>query len=256
MPAHLDEILVPPADRAPSSVPGGADDARQLPQAVLWDMDGTLIDSEKYWMAAERELVHAHGGVWTHEDALALVGNPLDTSAVVFQAAGVELGVEEIIEFLISRVTAQVTQDVPWQSGAREALAWLRANDVPCALVTMSYRSLADAFVARAPEGTFAAVVTGDEVTHGKPHPEPYLRAAELLGVRIEDCLVIEDSPAGIGSALACGAVAVGVEVMVPLPASPRLTRLTSLVELTPALVDRVTRGEVIDLLAPGAAEV
>ncbi|MEP7763184.1 HAD family phosphatase [Sanguibacter sp. 25GB23B1] len=231
----------------------GTEGSRVLPAAVLWDMDGTLIDSEQYWMAAEHELVRSHGGVWTHEDALSLVGNPLDASAEILQAHGVDLSVDEIITFLITRVTARVSAEVPWQPGAVEALAWLRELDVPCALVTMSYRSLADAFVERTPAGTFAAVVTGDEVTHGKPHPEPYLRAAEILGVRIEDCLVVEDSPAGIGSALACGGIPVGVEVLVPLSDSPRLTRLPSLRDLTPDLVDRVVRGEVIDLLAPTA---
>lgn len=233
--------------------PDGGGGSRLLPAAVLWDMDGTLIDSEQYWMAAEHELVRSHGGVWTHEDALSLVGNPLDASAEILRAHGVDLSVDEIITFLITRVTAQVSAQVPWQPGAVEALAWLRALDVPCALVTMSYRSLADAFVERTPAGTFAAVVTGDEVTHGKPHPEPYLRAAELLGVPIEDCLVVEDSPAGVGSALACGAIPVGVEVLVPLPDSPRLTRLPSLHHLTPELVDRAVRGEVIDLLTPAA---
>ena len=229
------------------------EDVRALPAAVLWDMDGTLIDSEPHWMAAEHELVRAHGGVWTHEDALGLVGSPLPAAAVVFQAHGVDLPADEIVDFLVARVGAQVSVRVPWQPGAAETLAWLRAKDVPCALVTMSYRSLADAFVAQTPDGTFAAVVAGDEVTHGKPHPEAYLRAAELLGVAIEECLVVEDSPSGIGSALACGAIAVGVEVMVPLPDSPRLTRLSSVGQLTPELVDRVVRGEVIDLLGRAA---
>ncbi|PFG33320.1 HAD family hydrolase [Sanguibacter antarcticus] len=256
MPSHLDDSVAPAAATGPQGAADPAvlavdqpDRALALPRAVLWDLDGTLIDSEPYWMAAEYELVRSRGGSWTHDDALSLVGNPLGSSALILQAHGVDLSVEEIITFLITRVAAQVAGAVPWQPGAAEALAWLRANDVPCALVTMSYRSLADSFVARAPAGTFAAVVAGDEVTHGKPHPEPYLRAAELLGVPIEECLVVEDSPAGVGSALACGAVAVGVEVMVPLPVSSRLSRLSSLHDFTPDLVDRVVRGEVIDLL-------
>lgn len=248
MPSFLDDVRAPAADQDAQP-----DTALRLPRAVLWDMDGTLIDSEKYWMDAERELVRSFGGEWSDEDALGLVGNPLVESAVILQGHGVALEVEEIIEFLITRVTAHVSAEVPWQPGAVDVLTWLRTSGVPCALVTMSYRSLADAFVARAPRGVFSVVVTGDEVTHGKPHPEPYLRAAQMLGVPIEDCLVVEDSPAGIGSALACGGIAVGVEVMVPVPAMPRLTRIASLRDLTPELVDRAVRGEVIDLLRPSA---
>lgn len=221
-----------------------------LPDAVLWDMDGTLIDSEPYWMAAETELCAAHGVEWTHEDGLSLVGNPLAASAEVLRARGVDLPAEQIIDYLISRVAAAIADSVPWQPGARELLVELAAAGVPCALVTMSYQSLVDPFVAAAPAGTFAATVSGDEVENGKPHPEAYLTAAERLGVDVTRCVAVEDSPAGLGSATASGARVVGVQAMLPVAAAPGLSRVGSLADLGLAGIARVARGDVVDLLA------
>src|SRR5690606_12389082 len=111
----------------------------------------------------------------------------------------------------------------------RELLVALREAAVPCALVTMSYRQLAEPVVALAPEGAFQALVCGDDVERGKPHPEPYLRAADLLGVDVERCVAIEDSPTGIASARAAGAATLGVEAVVPVEAEPGLSRTPSL---------------------------
>lgn len=219
------------------------------PAAVLWDMDGTLINSEPYWMAAETELVEAHGGRWSHEDGLGLVGNALDVSAGVLRSAGVDLGIDEIVDLLVEQVTSQVLGRVPWQAGAYALLGELVAAGIPSALVTMSFRRLADAVVSGAPANTFAAVVCGDEVVHGKPDPEPYLRAAAALGVDVTRCVAVEDSPAGVASALASGARTIGVRVMVPIEPRPGLSRIASLADLDLELLHRVAGGEVVDLL-------
>ena len=97
----------------------------------------------------------------------------------------------------------------------------------------MSYRRLAEAVVGGLPEGTFGAVVTGDEVREGKPHPEPYLRAADLLGVDPRRCVAVEDSPTGVASAAAAGCVTVAVEGVVDVPPAPGLIRIGSLRDLT-----------------------
>jgi HAD superfamily hydrolase (TIGR01509 family) len=223
------------------------------PAAVLWDMDGTLIDTEPYWMAAETELVEAHGGSWGHEQGLAMVGQPLLVSAQILRDHGVPLPPEEIVDFLIRRVIEEVERDVPWQPGARELLTALADAGVPCALVTMSYRSLADTFVAAAPAGVFRAVVTGDVVTHGKPHPEAYLTAADQLGVDPARCVAVEDSPAGIGSAMAAGARTIGVEAVLPVDPRPGLSRVSSLADLDLDDLARIADGAVLDLIAPAA---
>lgn len=219
-----------------------------LPDAVLWDMDGTLVDTEPYWIRAEHELVEAHGGHWSHEKALQLVGNPLLTSAQVLQDAGVDMPVEDIVDHLLRRVTTQVRARVPWQPGARELLAALAGAGVPCALVTMSYAVLAEEVVSRGPEQAFTTLVTGDQVTRGKPDPEPYLVAAERLGVDPRRCVAIEDSPTGIASALAAGARTLGVEAVVPVPHLSGLSRASSLTRVDLGTVARIAAGEVLDL--------
>ncbi|WP_062518153.1 HAD family hydrolase [Demequina gelatinilytica] len=216
------------------------------PAAVLWDMDGTLIDSEPYWIAAETELCRSFGVGWTHEDGLQLVGNPLLVSAQVLIERGVDLEPEEVITYLLGRVTAQVRERTPWMDDARGLLDAVVSAGIPCALVTMSYSMLADAFVSRAADA-FAVVVTGDQVTHGKPHPEPYLTAAERLGVDITRCIAIEDSPAGIGSAHASGAATIGVRRLIPVEKRPGLSRVASLAGLDVDMLGRLVDGHVVD---------
>ena len=142
---------------------------------------------------------------------------------------------ERIVDELLARVISRVTEHVPWRPGARELLSALRDEGVPSALVTMSWRSLADAVVGALPEGTFAAVVTGDEVSHGKPHPEPYRAAARLLGVSPEDCVAIEDSPTGVRSAVAAGVPTLAVPHVVAVPEIRGAVHLRPLSGLTPA---------------------
>ncbi len=181
-------------------------------------MDGTIIDTEPFWMKAETELVHSYGGTWSHEDALTLVGQGLDHSARVLQSRGVELGEDEIVQLLTGIVVNRVVEEgLPWRPGARELLKELRAAGIPTALVTMSIRRLAVMVDEAIEFDAFDVVVAGDDVTHSKPHPEAYLRAAELLGVDPIDCVAIEDSNPGVGAAVASGAATIGVPLNVAL---------------------------------------
>ncbi|WP_291377991.1 HAD family phosphatase [Demequina sp.] len=199
-----------------------------LPAAVLWDMDGTLIDTEPYWMEAEASLAHRFGIAWTDEDGLSLVGNPLDTSARVLIDRGVRLEPGEIISTMIEQVSGKARAHMPWLADSRSLLDELIAAGVPCALVTMSIGSLVDTFVEAAGD-VFAAVVTGDQVRHGKPDPEAYITAARRLGVDPGQCVAIEDSPAGARSAHDSGAVTLAVRRHAPLPSLPGVSRLSSL---------------------------
>lgn len=200
------------------------------PAAVFWDMDGTLVDTEPYWMASEVELVSSFGGVWTHEDGLQMVGLGLWNSAEILRAAGVDLSADEIVQWLTDRVQQKLDTDgVPWRPGARELLADLRERGIPTALVTMSVRRMAEQIVAKIPFDAFDVIVSGDEVTEAKPHPEPYLRAAELLGVDVTDAVAIEDSLVGLTSAVASGAATIGVPHIVALPESAEHTLWASL---------------------------
>jgi HAD superfamily hydrolase (TIGR01509 family) len=195
----------------------------ELPAAVLWDMDGTLVDTEPYWIATEYELAGRHGGRWSEADALALVGNDLlDSGRYIRDHMGIDLEPEQIVEELLDGVVRRVRDVVPWRPGAVELVLALRAAGVPLALVTMSYDRFVAPILAQLPPETFRVVVTGDRVERGKPHPEPYLTAAAALGLDAGDCLAIEDSNTGAKSAEAAGCLVLVVENHVPVLAGER----------------------------------
>ncbi len=200
------------------------------PAAILWDMDGTLVDTEPFWIECEHALVAEHGGTWTDEDAHSLVGFDLIDAAVELRdRGGVDLEPARIVEILLDGVLARVAEHLPWRPGARELLASCAAAGIPSVLVTMSWRRVAEAVVAAAPDGSFAASVAGDEVGRGKPDPEPYLKAAAEVGADPRDCVAIEDSPTGVASALAAGCATLGVPHVVALPPTVGLTVVDSL---------------------------
>ena len=204
-----------------------------FPAAVLWDMDGTLVDTEPYWFEAEFELVAEFDGTWTEDDALSLVGfDLLDSAHELRTRGGVRLEPDQVVDRLLQSVIARVAQALPWRPGAPELLADCVAAKIPCVMVTMSWRRLAEAVIASAPTGSFVTSITGDEVSNGKPDPEPYLAAAAALGVDPADCVAIEDSPTGVASALAAGCATLGVPHVVPVAAAPGLTLVDSLVGL------------------------
>ena len=218
-------------------------------------MDGPHVDTEPYWLAAEHELVGAHGGTWTHEDAMSLVGNPLRESArILRERGGVDLPVDEIVAFLIGRVIEQVRVEVPWQPGARELLTALREAGVPCALVTMSYRELAQPVAEMAPPDAFQVPVAPAQPARVSPDPEPDRLAPQRPGVDGTRCVAIEDSPAGIASARAAGAATLGVEAVVPVLPAPGLSRTPSLELVDVALLSRLVAGDVVDLMEDDAA--
>lgn len=190
-----------------------------LPAAVLFDLDGTLIDSEPYWMKSERELAKNHGANWTEEDGASLIGLSLqDSSRIIKERIGSDLEPQQIIDHLTSAVNAHLEREIPWRPGAKELLRLLRRKGVKTALVTMSMRRTALQVVDAIGFKAFDVVVAGDDVRHGKPHPEPYLLAAEKLGVKPGDCVAFEDSITGLLSAEAAGTKAVGIPNLMVIP--------------------------------------
>ncbi len=193
-------------------------------------MDGTIIDTEPIWQQSQVELTAEHGAEWTHEDGLSLVGSGLERSGEILRDKGVDMEVEEIVQWMTSYVMERLEHgDLPWRPGARELVEELHDRGIPTALVTMSRRRMAlvaaDAFGARG----FRVVVAGDDVEHPKPHPEAYLTAAAQLGVDPTTCIAIEDSATGVAAAAASGAVTIGVEHIVPLAGTAGDVHLTSL---------------------------
>ena len=202
--------------------------------AVLWDMDGTIVDTEPYWIEAEYALAERHGGTWDDQHALNLVGSDLlDSGRYIREHMGIDLEPAQIVEELLDGVVTRVEQDVPWCPGAVDLLDALGRQGVPCALVTMSYRRFVAPVLEALPPDTFRVVVTGDSVSRGKPHPEPYLTAARLLGVDPADCLAIEDSNTGARSAEAAGCTVLVVQNHVPVLPGPRRVFRDTLVGTT-----------------------
>ncbi len=191
-----------------------------LPHAVLWDMDGTLIDSEHHWLSSEKELATAHGVIWTEEDGLDLVGmSLLDSSKVIKEKLRSSLAPEEIIDQLTAMVTSKLADHLPWRPGALDLLRELKDAGVKTALVTMSMRTMALRVAESIGFDAFDLVVAGDDVQFGKPHPEPYLKAASLLGVDPANCVAFEDSKTGLTSAEIAGTMAIGIPNVVRIPA-------------------------------------
>lgn len=206
-------------------------------------MDGTIVDTEPYWIAAEYALVEAHGGTWNDTHAHNLVGNALIDSAVyIREHGGVDLDPPQIVERLLDDVVVAARRQVPWRPGAVALLSALRDRGVPCALVTMSYARLAATITDELHADTFATVVTGDQVRDGKPHPEAYLTAAARLGVDPARCVAIEDSPTGIRSAEAAGCLVVAVPHNVPIEPAEGRELVSSLVDVDVDGLDALLR--------------
>lgn len=207
-------------------------------------MDGTLVDTEPLWIAAEKELVVSYGGRWTDEMAHELVGSPLLVSGqLIRDNSPVTLSAEEIVDYLLERVIAGMRRHVPWRPGAELLLQSLVARGVPNALVTMSYASFAGVLVDAVPAGTFSVVVTGDTVSHGKPHPEAYLTAVEQLGVDAADCVAIEDSIPGVRAAVAAGVPTIAVPHIIEIPTIAGATPVDSLTSLRAGDLRRMAAG-------------
>jgi HAD superfamily hydrolase (TIGR01509 family) len=205
-------------------------------QAVLWDMDGTLVDSEPVWARVQIDLLSSLGAAWTIEDCVALVGSDLGDAVKVWMSripAGA-IEPDELAERMYGEVVRTLKEEVVFRPGAVELLQSLKRDGVPCALVSASYRVMIDAVMSHLPPDLFDVIVAGDEVTHGKPHPEPYLTAARELDVDPVDCVVIEDSPGGTASGTAAGAFVVAVPQWVGIPAAPRRLVIESLETVTP----------------------
>lgn len=205
--------------------------------AALFDMDGLLVDSEPLWSVAEAELAAHYGGVWDDEIKTRCIGTALpDAVPMMLDYFGVPdpspAQVQAAKDFLLSRMVTLFSTALPVQPGALELVDALRAEGVPTALVSSSYRVLVDATLARVGAGRFDVTVAGDEVAHTKPHPEPYLAAAAALGVDATRCVVFEDAPAGIVSAEAAGCLAIGIPGHAPLEAAPDRPVLASLADV------------------------
>jgi HAD superfamily hydrolase (TIGR01509 family) len=213
------------------------------PAAVLFDMDGTLVDSEKLWDIALRELAAVYGGTLSDTARKAITGTSMAESMRILHD---DLGQphrdpRDSEAWVNARILELFRTGLRWRPGAPPLLRAVRAAGIPTALVTSSGRALVDVALDTLGRDSFDVVICGDDVVDAKPHPEPYLTAARLLGVPIARCVAIEDSPTGVASALAAGAAVLAVPAEVPLAATDGVHQRDSLtgvdVELLCALL-------------------
>jgi HAD superfamily hydrolase (TIGR01509 family) len=198
--------------------------------AVLFDMDGLLIDSEPVWFDVESAVVTRLGGVWTPADQAACIGGTMAASCrYIIERTGTSQSVEALSEEMVDEMVARFRHDLPLHDGALTLLGELRQRGVPIGLVSSSYRRLVDAALDTLGPERFDVTVAGDEVTHGKPHPQPYLDACAHLGVEPSRVVVLEDAETGVRSAQAAGCIVVAVPSVAPIEAGPRRHVVASL---------------------------
>lgn len=212
------------------SVTSDLADSPQL-QAVLFDMDGTLLDSEKVWEIALDELAASLGGRLSAPARASMVGSTLDRSIRILHAdVGVAGDEQRSGEFLMRRTDELFRTQLEYRPGAVELLRALRAAAMPMALVTSTQRALTDVALDWMGRSYFDVSVCGDEVVHPKPAAESYQRAAQLLGVDPRMCVAVEDSPIGIAAAEAAQCAVLAVPSEVPIEPAPTRTVRDSLV--------------------------
>jgi len=199
-------------------------------------MDGLLLDTEPLWTVAEIELAERLGGTWGDDIKAAVVGTRLDVSVpTILRHYGVEPTVEQVgaaTSFLLDRMVELFAADLPLHAGAVDLIDALRDRGVPVALVSSSFRVLVDAALRLLGPERFDITLAGDEVTHGKPHPEPYLTACAQLGVTAERVVVLEDAMSGVASAEAAGCTVVAVPFVAPIPEQAGRHVVTALTDI------------------------
>jgi HAD superfamily hydrolase (TIGR01509 family) len=232
-----------PGDAQPTG--GQADEDGPALEAVLFDMDGLLVDTEHAWGIAELSVMtwlgHPH---WSEAEKSDMLGGPLSrVAAYMSRASGSALPVERIEAQLVATMADLLAHGADHRPGAQALLDDLAAHHVPCALVSSSPRNLVDAVLSSVGGAHFTTTIAGDEVARTKPFPDPYLLACARLGVDPARAVVLEDSPVGVAAAEAAGCLVVAVPFVVPIEPAHRRHVVGSLQDLDTARLRRLLAG-------------
>jgi HAD superfamily hydrolase (TIGR01509 family) len=224
----------PPAERIVTSPATGGASELDVPAAVLFDLDGTLVDTEPVWEVGLHELAARYGATLDAAVRERMVGSAAgDTMRLLLDHVGQPWrDPEEGATWLEQRMVELLAEGVVWRPGARELLDAVAEAGIPAALVTNTRRMLVEVLLETVGRARFAAVVCGDEVVRTKPDPEPYLTAAAKLGVPAEVCVAIEDSPTGIASAVAAGCAVLAVPSQLALRATDQVSVVPTLANI------------------------
>lgn len=202
-------------------------------EAVLWDMDGTLLDSEPIWIEEEAKLMQGLGVEWDDQDARICLGGPMHrVDAYMRERSGNRHQPLELSELLINRMVSRLNESVSFTPGAELLLKQLHEMQIPMALVTASTRKIVDAALQGIGSHFFKRTISADDVQQTKPHPEGYISAASYLNVSIERTLIIEDSLTGMSAAIESGAFVLGIPHFYELPNGPKVRHVKSLEQI------------------------
>lgn len=214
-------------------------------EAVLFDMDGLLVDSEKIWFQVETEVMERLGGEWGAAHQENMVGGSMSAAvAYMLRVSGGSATPEEVEAWMLEGMISRLAGGVEMMPGAAELLAGVRAEGLAAALVTSSARPIAETCLESIGSHHFDHVVTGDDVARSKPDPEPYLTAARSLGVNPARCVALEDSPNGVTSATAAGCRVVAVPSVLPIAGAPGRLVVGSLREVDVRVLRSLVAGD------------
>ena len=202
--------------------------------AVFFDMDGLMVDSEPEWLLSEIEVTAPFGYRWQDEDQVACLGGPLSkVGQYMFEKCGQVQSPQFFTQTLIDAQVARMRGNTPTMPGAIELVRELQSQGVKTALVSASPRNIVDAVLDNLGHDLFPFSISSDDVTNTKPDPEAYVKAATMSGSDITNCLVFEDSLTGMNAAIASGAYLVGVPHLVSIAESSRVRVIKSLEQLS-----------------------
>jgi HAD superfamily hydrolase (TIGR01509 family) len=203
-------------------------------EAVFFDMDGLMVDSEPEWLQSEIEVTAAFGYSWLEEDQVACLGGPLTkVGQYMFDKCGQKQSPEFFTQTLIDTQVARMRGNTPTMPGAIELVRELQLHGVKTALVSASPRNIVDAVLDNLGHDLFPFSISSDDVAVTKPDPECYLKAASMSGSKISNCLVFEDSITGMTAAKASGAYLIAVPHLVSVAESERVRTIKSLEQLS-----------------------
>lgn len=197
-------------------------------------MDGLLVDSEPEWFASEIEVTAKYGYSWNEKDQIHCLGGPLSrVGAYMHEKCGGQQTAQFFTQLLIDTQMKRMRSITPTMPGAINLVSELQSRGVKTALVSASPRNIVNAVLDNLGHDTFPFSISSDDVKNTKPHPDAYLRAAEISGVNIHNCLIFEDSLTGMQAAQASGAWLIAVPHLVTIQESERVRAITSLEQLS-----------------------
>ena len=203
-------------------------------EAVFFDMDGLMVDSEPEWFQSEVEVTSPFGYTWLEVDQIACLGGPLSkVGQYMFDKCGQQRSPEYFTQALIDTQVARMRGNTPTMPGAMELVRELQSHGIKTALVSASPRNIVDAVLDNVGHDLFPFSISADDVQNTKPDPEGYLKAASMSGSEITNCLIFEDSLTGMNAAIASGAYLIGVPHLVTIEESERVRVIKSLEQIS-----------------------